>query len=540
MAVRQSSNKPQRFILSLIFLSLTLLLLTTTTPPPKPHHHLHGLHRDSPEPSLLQTPVNPPRWYEVISKQIENKNIKIALVNIDEKNVPGTVKVDFDRINDNIKWEELFPEWIDEDRRWGPMVCPEIPMPGVVEEYENANVVVAGVPCSAGGGNDRDVFRLQVNLVVANLTVRSGFREGGVDRTMYVVFVGSCGPMREIFRCEDLMWHEGEYWVYKPDLKRLKQKVLMPVGSCMLAPPFTQSGREVWRPKKLPKPREAYVTILHSSETYVCGAIALAQSIIQTHTTRDLLLLADDSISPHSLHGLKAAGWKIKHIQRIRSPHAEKGSYNEWNYSKLRIWQLTEYEKIIFIDADLIVLRKMDHFFIYPQLSATGNDKYLFNSGVMLVEPSTCTFKTLMEKRFTLGSYNGGDQGFLNEVFTWWHRWHSSLNHLKVFVTDENPDHIMPEGIYTIHYLGLKPWMCYEDYDCNWDMLDHHPFASDDAHRMWWKVYNSMDKELRPYCALTKKMDERIRKWRGRAKSARFADGHWNISVKDGRQWHGL
>lgn len=115
-------------------------------------------------------------------------------------------------------------------------------MPAAVEEYESVDVVVAGVPCS-GGGNERDVFRLQVNLVAANLTVRSGWREGGVDGTVYVVFVGSCGPMREIFRCDDLTWHEGEYWVYKPDLKRLKQKVLMPVGSCMLAPPFAQSGK---------------------------------------------------------------------------------------------------------------------------------------------------------------------------------------------------------------------------------------------------------------------------------------------------------
>ncbi|XP_028090356.1 putative UDP-glucuronate:xylan alpha-glucuronosyltransferase 4 [Camellia sinensis] len=308
------------------------------------------------------------------------------------------------------------------------------------------------------------------------------------------------------------------------------------------------AGREVWRryashsvqnitPQR---PREAYVSILHSSETYVCGAIALAQSIIQTNSTKDLVLLADDSISRKSLQGLRAAGWKVKHIDRIRSPYARKDAYNEWNYSKLRVWELTNYDKIIFIDADLIVLKNMDGFFVYPQLSAIGNDKFLFNSGVMLVEPSKCTFETLMEKRYRVASYNGGDQGFLNEMFTWWHRWPSKVNHLKISIGDHNKvhDQMIPENIYTIHYLGLKPWMCYMDYDCNWDMLDRHRYASDAAHQRWWQVYKAMPRRLQSYCALSEGRDARIRKWRKRAKGANFPDGHWKIKVKDPRRLH--
>ncbi|KAJ6694305.1 hypothetical protein OIU85_005031 [Salix viminalis] len=121
--------------------------------------------------------------------------------------------------------------------------------------------------------------------------------------------------------------------------------------------------------------RVAYATVIHSSESYVCGAIALAQSIIQKNSTRDLVLLHDSSLSPQSLVGLRSAGWKTKLIQPIRSPFARKNSYNEWNYSKLRLWQLTDYDKVIFIDADLIVLRNIDKFFAYPQLSAAPNDR---------------------------------------------------------------------------------------------------------------------------------------------------------------------
>ena len=90
----------------------------------------------------------------------------------------------------------------------------------------------------------RDVFRLQVNLVVANLAVESGMMQGGdVERTVIVVFIGECGPMLEIFRCDDLVEHGDDFWVYRPDLRKLRQKLLMPVGSCQLAPPYSELGQ---------------------------------------------------------------------------------------------------------------------------------------------------------------------------------------------------------------------------------------------------------------------------------------------------------
>lgn len=313
----------------------------------------------------------------------------------------------------------------------------------------------------------------------------------------------------------------------------------------MLALQF--AGKEEWRYFQQPElnytadhEREAYVTVLHSSEDYVCGAIALAQSIIQSNSARDLVLLHDKSLTDKSLKGLRAAGWKTKRISRIRSPFSRKDSYNEWNYSKLRVWQLNEYDRVIFIDADLLILKKIDKFFYFPQLSAAGNDRSLFNSGIMVIEPSLCMFEKLMLKSFKVASYNGGDQGFLNEIFTWWHRLPSKINYLKVFKLDKhgNDEHQIPENLYTIHYLGLKPWLCYKDYDCNWDKVDHHIFASDSAHKKWWEVYDAMPKKLQKFCALTKHGNWRIKKWRGIARNASLVDGHWKIRVRDPRQYH--
>lgn len=201
------------------------------------------------------------------------------------------------------------------------------------------------------------------------------------------------------------------------------------------------------------------------------------------------------------------------------------------------MWQLTEYDKVIFIDADLIVLQNMDEFFVYPQLSASRNDKYLFNSGIMVLEPSNCVFEQLMRKSFVLGSYNGGDQGFLNEFFTWWHRLPSRTNFLKIFKQRKgDKEHVIPGNINALHYLGYKPWTCYRDYDCNWDQKGHFIFASDPANERWWEVYDSMPGELKGYCALTERMDLRIRKGRGMAKNSNLTNGHWKIKIRDPRR----
>ncbi|KAF6154778.1 hypothetical protein GIB67_032390 [Kingdonia uniflora] len=451
-------------------------------------------------------------------KEFERRKIKIALVNTHEEDevewkVHGkTSVIHFDQVPKDRRWEDYFPEWIDEDETLSTPTCKDIPMP-IYDKYDEFGVVISRVPCGDNVVDQRegvrDVSRLQVNLVVANLVVNKIRGEDHDPRQVYVVFLGPCEPMWEIFRCEDLVLHKKDFRIYKPDLRRLKQKVLMPTGTCQLALPFEKQGEEQinYNFSKLEDPmdhpRQAYVTVLHSSETYVCGAITLAQSIIQTNTTKDLVLLADKSITEKSRRALQTAGWKIKNIDRIRSPYAKRGAYNEWNYSKLRIWQLSEYDKIIFIDSDVIILKNIDKFFVFPQLSAVGNDKMLFNSGLMSIEPSNCVFKSLMKKRRTLFSYNGGDQGFLNEAFTWWHRLPKRLNRLKFFSPGSNTEHKLPETLLAIHYVGLKPWTCHRDYDCNWDMPDHHYYASNSAHAKWWEAHDTMPKRLQRFCGLS-------------------------------------
>jgi len=86
--------------------------------------------------------------------------------------------------------------------------------------------------------------------------------------------------------------------------------------------------------------------------------------------------------------------------------------------TKLHVFRLISYKKIIFLDADVLVLRPISHLFRLPCSFAAVPDvgwPDIFNSGLMLLEPSDAKFDEVMEVVKTKGSWDGGDQGVLNE-----------------------------------------------------------------------------------------------------------------------------
>ncbi|KAK1323309.1 UDP-glucuronate:xylan alpha-glucuronosyltransferase 1 [Acorus calamus] len=446
-----------------------------------------------------------------------------------------TKSLNLEHADRSITWEVLYPEWIDEEEETEVPVCPSLPEPKFPKHFK-PDLVAVKLPCNRSSEWSRDVARLHLQLSAAKIAAK--FLEG--QQPVHVLFVTECFPIPNLFMCKERVMRNGNMWMYKPELRTLREKLQLPVGSCELALPL----KATVLPQPKPGLRVAYATILHSAHVYVCGAITAAQSIRQAGSTRDLVILVDESISKYHRGGLEAAGWKIRTIQRIRNPKAEHDAYNEWNYSKFRLWQLTDYDKIIFIDADLLILRDIDFLFSMPEITATGNNATLFNSGVMVVEPSNCTFELLMEHINEIQSYNGGDQGYLNEIFTWWHRIPKHMNFLKHFwVGDEEERKEMktrlfgadPPILYVLHYLGQKPWLCFRDYDCNWNNEILLEFASDVAHKRWWKVHDAMPEGLHKFCLLRSKQKASLEWDRRQAEKANFKDGHWKRKITDPR-----
>ena len=150
-----------------------------------------------------------------------------------------------------------------------------------------------------------------------------------------------------------------------------------------------------------------------------------------------------------------------------------------------------------------------------------------------------------MERIGEVVSYNGGDQGFLNEVFVWWHRLPRRVNFLKNFWETSTSTEIgyrnelfgaEPPKVYVIHYLGWKPWMCYRDYDCNFDKQESLVYASDVAHRRWWALHDDMDEGLQSHCKLTKRRRIELDWDRRVARKNGLENGRWRLNVTDPRR----
>ncbi|PSC71445.1 glycosyl transferase [Micractinium conductrix] len=128
---------------------------------------------------------------------------------------------------------------------------------------------------------------------------------------------------------------------------------------------------ELAAPLAAPRPR-AYVTLL-TRDRYLPGVQALARSLQAVGAAHPLLVMhTPDTLSAEAVAALHGEpGCEPLRIQRYRPPGKHAAStyklpaYAEC-WSKLRMWQLEQYERLIYLDADMILLRSIDHLFDLP------------------------------------------------------------------------------------------------------------------------------------------------------------------------------
>lgn len=181
-----------------------------------------------------------------LNGRLMGRRMKMGVVNMEGEDLSDwnvlrkTIHVSFERVSDSIEWKHLFPGWTNEEEDIQGSLCPKIPMPDYME-YEYMDMIVVNIPCNyPAEGWGRDVFRLQLHLIAANLAVRK--RRDILNMRPKVVVLSKCQPMVEIFRCDDLLVNDGEWWYYEPVMKRLEQKAYLPVGSCDFALPQLAKG----------------------------------------------------------------------------------------------------------------------------------------------------------------------------------------------------------------------------------------------------------------------------------------------------------
>ncbi|KAI8556221.1 hypothetical protein RHMOL_Rhmol05G0235400 [Rhododendron molle] len=162
---------------------------------------------------------------------------------------------------------------------------------------------------------------------------------------------------------------------------------------------------------------EAYVTLLYGDE-FLLGVRVLGKSIRDTGSTKDMVALVSDGVSDFAKKLLQADGWIVVPISLLENPNHVRPKRFWGVYTKLKIFNMTNYKKVVYLDADTIVVKSVEDLFKCGKFCANLKHSERLNSGVMVVEPSQAVFNDMMSKVNLLPSYTGGDQGFLNSYYT--------------------------------------------------------------------------------------------------------------------------
>jgi len=86
--------------------------------------------------------------------------------------------------------------------------------------------------------------------------------------------------------------------------------------------------------------------------------------------------------------------------------------------TKLHAFRLTQFARVIYLDSDVLPVRPISHLFALDhEFSAVPDVGWpdIFNSGVMVFSPGEDKFQEVMDLLKDKGSWDGADQGLLNE-----------------------------------------------------------------------------------------------------------------------------
>jgi len=212
-----------------------------------------------------------------------------------------------------------------------------------------------------------------------------------------------------------------------------------------------------------------YVTCLLTDD-YLPGVLGLARSLRRTGAQYAMacMILADCSC----VDELQSEGIQCLTVPYIAHPFAgllhEKAAYKAGNYTKLNVFSLRQFTKIVFLDADTLVLGNVDHLFSRPHLTACVAGRSVhpewthMNSGVLVVEPDLLLFEDMMAKvgliEETVPVVTQGDQHFLHAYFRrWWEDADLLLPETyNWLVNDQGPP---DSAVLVAHFDGSpKPW----------------------------------------------------------------------------------
>ena len=159
-----------------------------------------------------------------------------------------------------------------------------------------------------------------------------------------------------------------------------------------------------------------YATLL-STDDYVWGVIGLNYSLKLVNTKYPLICIATTDISKSTLDLLTQ--YEISYIVVPHLNFIEESCY-QTTLNKIYVWTL-DYDKIIYLDGDLLVEKNMDYLFDYPAPLFKYAVKYNYDRHIQvialcgecfMIHPDKAIFEAMSENYFL-----HNDEILLNKFF---------------------------------------------------------------------------------------------------------------------------
>ncbi|CAM9156698.1 unnamed protein product, partial [Phaeothamnion confervicola] len=159
----------------------------------------------------------------------------------------------------------------------------------------------------------------------------------------------------------------------------------------------------------------AYAASLCSRSTI--GLRALGASIRSTGTAHDLVVLVPPKADPRAVGVLRRDGWIVV------ASGASSGTAEQC--SKIHAWALTEYDRVVVLDEDMLVLENIDDLFSCEGMCAVMEQSELINTALLVVTPNAAEYETLRRPPAAAAGtaaaspffFAPGDAGFFNARF---------------------------------------------------------------------------------------------------------------------------